>query len=242
MLTLTATISDTDITVSPSRSARVVVNVFIVEDDAHLLKKLVSGSVDWGDGSIPEVIPVQEAPPPGINIPEFSKSLPPGIFNVAVTARNYREPVEDTKTTMFTVTVNSGASSVVQETGTVFGPILPRDTGFPNTEQWNLNTGKDIRILESSIKMLLTTEAGERVMEPTYGTNIRRVIFTEDIRLAQNLVTNEITTAISTWEPRVTMSSLRLNRSADGRSATAIVDLISNLSNQPFQVNLEFST
>jgi phage baseplate assembly protein W len=236
MLTLDVTFSDTDIVANQSGVGTIQVTIVITEDDPFLAQKLVSGSIAWGDGSLPISFDVTPSP----IVRTLSNTFVPGIYVVVVQSRNYRVPTEDKQSRITTLVVRS-STITVPDKGTIFGPILPRDNGFPNTQQWNLNIDKDLKVLESSVKMLLITEVGERVMEPTYGTNLRSVLFTPDQRLAQNLVTNEIASAVAKWEPRVQLASVDMTRDSGGRSATVVVTFVSKLTNQPFQLNLNYN-
>lgn len=73
----------------------------------------------------------------------------------------------------------------------------------------------------SNVKNLLLTAKGERYMLPDFGTEIQFVLFenitSEDV--FQEKIRNEITEAISTWLPYITIQelSVNINVSDDGR-------------------------
>lgn len=235
MLSIVKELSATDLLADATGRGTVLLQVTITEDDPFLANKLVAGELNWGDGSLAVPLPQQVSP----IATTISNSFAPGLYTVRISATNFRTPTPDTQLDVFTVTVRANEVAIVNQ-GIVFGPILPRDGGFPNDKQWNFNTGQDIQILESALKMLLTTEKGERLMEPDYGTNLRSVLFENDTRVAQGLVQQEIATAVQQREPRVMLSSISLSRNSDMTSADVRATFISRLSQQPFQVNLKF--
>lgn len=73
----------------------------------------------------------------------------------------------------------------------------------------------------SNLKNLLLTQKGERYMQPEFGTGIRLVLF-ENISSEDDFIerlSGEITDAISSWLPYLSIDSLNvnLNMSEDGR-------------------------
>jgi len=77
-------------------------------------------------------------------------------------------------------------------------------------------------LLIASIKQILLTERGERVMRPTFGSNLRRKIF-ENIN--KGLVTDiqkEIVAAITKWEPRVKVEKIDVVQDAVNTSLVAV--------------------
>jgi len=65
-----------------------------------------------------------------------------------------------------------------------------------------------INTLKSDLVQLLMTNPKERVMLPTYGTALRRLLFSPNdetvIQEAQTIIAN----AIETWEPRIVVSQI----------------------------------
>ena len=206
----------------------------VTEDDPFLSQKLVAASVNWGDGSLPVDYPVTPSPITVIT----TKDFPPGFYIIRVNANNFRLPTHDTQQAIIQLTI-LGEPQPVKPSPITFGPILPRDQGFPNRDQWLLNSGEDLGILESSIRMLLLTGKGERLMEPQYGTNIRSILFTNDFPSAKVFIEQEIVNALSQWEPRVVLSKFAMNK--QGSTATVNAEFVSRLSQQPFQINLSFA-
>lgn len=206
------------------------------EDDTALPQRNVSATLDWNDGSAAESFPKT---PGGSLTVDSTRLLRPGSYVVRLRAQNYRTPTENVVAVNYFVTVTSPIP-VQKPQYTTFGPILPRDSGFPNASQWEFNTNYDLYVLESSVKMLLLTAKGDRIMEPTYGTNIRKLLFEANIRDIQSLIQEEVITAFALWEPRVALRSLSIDSDPNNRMVSLNLVLVSRLNKQPFETSVAF--
>jgi len=219
----------------------VPIDCVVVETDGNLPYQAVSADVDWNDGSLsvhyPSTSPTASQPSPlTLNL---RRNLPLGTYAVRVTAKNNRA-VPEQVTVTFMVTVSSLGLNA-EPPRYVFGPILPRDEGLPNRQSWNFDTGSDLLILESSVRMLLLTAKGERIMLPDYGTNIRQIIFAPSLDSVDALVSQEITQALNLYEPRVSLQSLQINRDPNARNVNVDATFLSKVAAQPFEVNLQLA-
>ncbi len=208
----------------------------LVIEDGTLPADYVAGTIYWNDGSRPVVYNGTSA---GTITIDSTKVLPPGDYTVRVEGHNYRTPVWDTVSANFQVRV-SPVTNLTPQIPIVFGPILPKDDGYPNPAQWNFNRGEDIEILASSVKMLLTTAKGERIMLPEYGTNLRLILFELQSNGVEGLVQQEITDALTKWEPRVNLEFLTVERTGE-RAVTVYTTLSSKLDHQNFAIPLVFN-
>ena len=66
---------------------------------------------------------------------------------------------------------------------------------------------EDIR---SSLRILLTTDVGERVMQPRYGCNLHRLVFEPLDTTLQAYMKDLIRTAILYFEPRIILNDVIL--------------------------------
>lgn len=217
-----------------AQTVQVSIQAHIIEDNPFLVGMYVNGTLDWNDGSLP----ITFIGTSGTIVVDEAKSLINGDYLVSVYGENQRAPVTDKVRVNYLVRV-AQQNTTAAPPHIVFGPILPRDNGFPNSSQWLFNTDSDLLILESSIRMLLLTVKGERLMEPNYGTNLRRILFELNVSGIESMVQEEIVSAITTWEPRVQLTSVIVNRTADS-SVVVNATFLSKLSSQNFNVNLEF--
>lgn len=236
---LRITLNQTDITRSIAGGTTVVeIDVIVEETDTTLPFQYVETTIDWNDGQQPVVYPAQASPRV---IMGLTRVLGVGVYAVTVTATNNRSPVPDTAKEVLTVTINQLAT-VGPPARIIFGPVLPRDDGLPNASTWLFDVGNDLQVLQSSIKMLLITTKGERVMLPTYGTNLRRMIFELSVASVEAIVQQEINQAINLFEPRVSLQSLQIQRVGNDRRAVNVsCSFLSKMSGQPFDVSLQFA-
>lgn len=214
--------------------ATVIVQARVIEDDPYLFQDYVNGTLNWNDGSLPTVYDVTS----GTLSVSGTASLPAGDYIISLDGRNYRAPDHDQ------VRVNFPVNVIQQETFAapqrlIYGPILPRDDGDPGPSTWNFNTDSDLLILQSSVKMLLLTAKGERICEPEYGTDIRRLLFDPNVSGLENQIQEEIVRALTTWEPRLELRKASIHKD-DPRSVTVDCVFLSKKNMQSFDINLRY--
>ncbi|HWV35833.1 MAG TPA: GPW/gp25 family protein [Thermomicrobiales bacterium] len=59
------------------------------------------------------------------------------------------------------------------------------------------------RKIEESIRIILGTQYGERVMRPTFGCNLKRLLFAPNSLQTANLARHYIEDGLQTWERRI---------------------------------------
>lgn len=67
---------------------------------------------------------------------------------------------------------------------------------------------EDERLIKNDLKQLLLTIPGERVMRPTFGTNLRRFLMEDITKTSLLLLRENILEAIAREEPRISVSKL----------------------------------
>jgi hypothetical protein len=182
----------------------------IIEDSLSLPSRCAAGTIYWNDGQVPEVFPYGLSSNGTLTV-DTHRILVPGMHVIRVTAHNYRAPNPDTAGTNFSVTVLA-RSQIAVPVKNLIAPILPKDTGYPNAQQWNFDVGYDTAVLQSSVKMLLNTNLGERIMMPDYGTRLKTILFEPMGEGMEDLIQQEIAGALNRWEPRVNLQSLNVER------------------------------
>ncbi len=83
--------------------------------------------------------------------------------------------------------------------------------GFPPTfvrGRRGVETVSDEEDIRQSLAILLSTEVGERVMQPEYGCNLRRLLFEPLDLTLQAYVKDLIETAILYFEPRIVLDDV----------------------------------
>jgi phage baseplate assembly protein W len=81
-------------------------------------------------------------------------------------------------------------------------PILPDETGALGWCEGQPN-------IEQSLKVLLLTELGERVMRPTFGTEAPRMVFAPGSEQYLRLLEQSVVRAVREFEPRVDLLDVR---------------------------------
>lgn len=79
--------------------------------------------------------------------------------------------------------------------------------------------------IKSDLICLLLTNPGERVMNPTFGTPLRRLLFEPNDLTLQVNARNAIINAIRTWEPRIAVNQVEVLSGADRASLNSSDDL-----------------
>jgi phage baseplate assembly protein W len=97
-------------------------------------------------------------------------------------------------------------------------PLTYTNNGFFNRTKTALEQAK------SNIKNLLLTNKGERLGNPTFGTNLLSVVFTQENTDLESRVEEEIRAAMGEFLPFINIVNIETNFSDDNMS-TAIVNL-----------------
>jgi hypothetical protein len=173
-LELVTSTSQSYVTNARGRVASVVLTVSLTDTRPFVTYKPLILTVDWGDGS---QIESSNARTPSPYSHSFQHTYLPGTYVLKVIGRNYQVPLADQAVASHDIIVASPNPKIptLTEQGLqpiIFGPILPRDEGFPNQQEWSFQSGQDSIVLESSARMLLITTLGERLMQPEYGTKL----------------------------------------------------------------------
>ena len=89
---------------------------------------------------------------------------------------------------------------------TLFGQGLgfPPRVGADGRLAWS--AGEDN--VRESIRLILLTEPGERLMREEFGCGLRRFLFEPNTVTTRQLIRDRITQAIGRWEPRVALEAV----------------------------------
>jgi phage baseplate assembly protein W len=192
-------------TVHTLKGQTVTVSVTLTETNPALT--YVAGLIDWGDGtitSIPRSLKVNN---------EFTETythtyVNKGFYVIKTLGQNFKSPLPETDLNIIYLDVGSAAVITVNR-GFIRGPILPDNASVGD---WVLNGGSDIQVIASDLKNLLLTQKGERLMNPDFGTQIHTLVFEPDTSVLEAQVQQEVTQAISKFEPRVNIISIATER------------------------------
>src|SRR5688572_27281290 len=96
-------------------------------------------------------------------------------------------------------------------------PILPDETG-------SLGYCEGQENVEQSLKILLMTAVGERVMRATFGTEAPRLVFAPSSEQHLRLLEQSVRAAIRDFEPRVDVLDVRAEAGGAARDAASVPD------------------
>ena len=69
--------------------------------------------------------------------------------------------------------------------------------------------------LQSNVKNLLLTQKGERLAQPTFGSDLHKIVFEPNDGELEEKISNAIESAISQWLPQLTVEKIDIDATAD---------------------------
>jgi phage baseplate assembly protein W len=78
--------------------------------------------------------------------------------------------------------------------------------------------------IKSDLIQLILTNPGDRVMLSQYGTPLRKFFYEPNTENTRKSISNAITDAIATWEPRITVKSIEVVDLSENNSGISSVD------------------
>ncbi len=97
--------------------------------------------------------------------------------------------------------------------------------------------------VEESLRILLTTEPGERVNLPTYGAGLGSFLFDPNTASTHVQISKAISQALARWEPRVKLESITVSPDSDDPASAHATVLFRLIATQALQrISLSIST
>jgi phage baseplate assembly protein W len=95
-------------------------------------------------------------------------------------------------------------------------------------------TYSDMERAINNLKMLLMTAKGERPMMPTYGSDLREIIFENNTEgLADDLLEDAVKSAAATWMPEVYIKSVITERDLRNQPESVVLKIKFFIANIP---------
>jgi uncharacterized protein len=94
---------------------------------------------------------------------------------------------------------------------------------------------------KSNLVNLLLTDVGERVMNPTFGCNLKRFLFEGINNDNSELIIESISNSISIFVPEITVTNITIVPNPDYNLIDLNIDYILNISQTPDQVTVQFT-
>ncbi|WP_110240084.1 GPW/gp25 family protein [Nocardioides gilvus] len=99
------------------------------------------------------------------------------------------------------------------ELATTFGRGVAFPVGLSDGSRVALSQGPDN--IATSLRIILSTEPGERVMLPAFGTGLRRYLYEPNVALTHHLIEEAVRRAVHRWEPRVRLDQVQVGADRD---------------------------
>jgi uncharacterized protein len=95
--------------------------------------------------------------------------------------------------------------------------FIGRGVAFPLRvdQSGSIATSSGVADIESSMRMILTTAPGERLMRPDFGCRIWELLFEPINANTLGLMSEAVREALARWEPRATVTDIRLDPSSN---------------------------
>ncbi len=103
------------------------------------------------------------------------------------------------------------------------------------SEGYFLSTTTTIDAVKNNVKLLLSTDKGERIFQPNLGVGLRRFLFEPITGETTLAIQNEIVDTFNFWLPFITIRDIQVETtSADGTNPNQIsINVIFNLDKDP---------
>ena len=97
---------------------------------------------------------------------------------------------------------------------------------------------KDDEAVKQSIKNLVLTDPGERLMQPFIGGGIRALLFENITPAVLNLIENLVKSTINTYEPRADIINVSASSKYDDNTVNVVVNFYIINTNEPIKLDL----
>ena len=94
--------------------------------------------------------------------------------------------------------------------------------------------------IKSNLVNLLLTDIGERVMNPGFGTELRRFLFAHITEENIEALKVSLANSIAIYLPQITIINITITPNADYNLISLSIDYVLKISNTPDQVTVQF--
>ncbi len=125
------------------------------------------------------------------------------------------------------------------------GKAFGRGVAFPPSlgAEGRLAFSTGSQNIRESIRVILTTEAGERLMLPGFGASLRRFLFEPNTVATRRLIQEQVLAALRRWEPRVTVDAVAVEPDPeDARASIATISYTLVASQAREQISVRVQT
>jgi phage baseplate assembly protein W len=107
-----------------------------------------------------------------------------------------------------------------------------------NPRNNDLALRRDEEAVKESIKNLILTDKGERLMQPLIGSNIRAMLFENLTPAVLKMIETQVRTTIEEYEPRVELIDVNVKSRIDDNKVEVEIRFYITTVAQPIQLNV----
>jgi len=107
------------------------------------------------------------------------------------------------------------------DTGQLFGRSIRFGLGLDKQSRIAWSEGADN--IRESIRIILTTEKGERLMLPDFGAGLKRFLFEPNTVATHRLIEERVTQSLDLWEQRISLDSVDVIADEDDQHAVWVM-------------------
>jgi phage baseplate assembly protein W len=93
--------------------------------------------------------------------------------------------------------------------------------------------------IKESIRLIVGTQPGERVMRPTFGCNLRDLVFAPNNKTTAEIARYRVSEALRIWEPRIFVDDVILEN--DNHSASLVIGIYYRIKQTDSSQNLQIA-
>ncbi|MDH5179226.1 MAG: GPW/gp25 family protein [Gammaproteobacteria bacterium] len=123
--------------------------------------------------------------------------------------------------------------------GQLFGRSMAFSMRLDNQQRIAWSEGSEN--IRESIRIILTTEPGERLMLPNFGAGLKQFLFEPNTITTHRLIEEKIRQSIELWEPRINLDSIKVIEDEDDSQAVWVMiryTLVADQSNDQLQLRV----
>lgn len=98
---------------------------------------------------------------------------------------------------------------------------------------------EDIR---QSVRIILSTEPGERALQPEFGCPLRRFVFQRVDQATRTRIKDAVSHALLQWEPRIQVDGVRIEETEEEGAVRIAVDYTVRTTNSRFNLVFPYHT
>lgn len=106
------------------------------------------------------------------------------------------------------------------------GDFLGKGIAFPMqiSQRKGIKVSSGEEKVKESIRIILGTQHGERLMRPNFGSNLKSLVFAPNDAATANMARHLVEEALRTWEPRIILDNVHVEN--DDAEARLLIEIV----------------